>query len=279
MTNRKAELMNKLRLSMIINFTLTVMFMVLLGLYISDHNSNLRIQSDLENENEYLVNKVASIGQEKDEYYRGVRDDNIYLSTHGAILCYMVDILSEQNRLLSEVSQEQREELEKLNSRVELFDKYEYAILNELGDRTDITYDQIVYLEDLCENEIVDDPDLFLAWIMTESKGVEKATNANSTAKGYGQFLNSTSKWVYEDLYGEGKWKESVALDGNTNLNMMVYYVNYLYAKQDCNLYKAIDSYRGAHSEAYVAKINSYLSKTGKSLDSISSDLQKTATD
>ena len=107
---------------------------------------------------------------------------------------------------------------------------------------------------------------------MTESKGYEEAKNSTSSASGYGQFLTSTSKFVFENLcdFDDRKWSSKVALDGDTNMEMMVAYVEYLYEKKDGDLYAAIDSYRGAHSEAYIAKINSYLATKGKSLDSIS---------
>ena len=278
MTSKRKNLLNKLRLSMIVNFTLTVLVFILLGLYVGEHNFNVRVQDELSTENSELLSQVNSIATQKDEYYRNVKDDNMTLSTNGACLCYITNALSEQNEQLFNQFERVSKDLDILMKRSELFDKYEYAIIREEdGSRTDITYDQLLLLEDLCNNSVINDPDLFLAWIMTESKGYEEAKNSKSSASGYGQFLTSTSKFVFENLcdFDDQKWSSKVALDGDTNMEMMVAYVEYLYEKKDGDLYAAIDSYRGAHSEAYIAKINSYLATKGKSLDSISKELEK----
>lgn len=277
MTSRRKELLNKLRLSMIVNVTLLVCLMVMVMIYIKDHNTEVREQSRLSNENVELLNKVNSIAAEKDAFYTQVRNDNVLLSDNGAILCYISKVLSEQNKQLFEQNQAQLKELEMFRDRVELYDKYDYAIIGDDDKRTDITYDQLLLLEDLCNNSVVNDPDLFLAWIMTESRGVETAKNSSSSATGYGQFLTSTSKWVFENLcdFEDQKWSSKVALDGDINMEMMVAYVEHLYTSNNNNLYTAIDSYRGAHSDGYIAKINSYLATKGKSLDSISNELKE----
>ena len=84
--------------------------------------------------------------------------------------------------------------VENLSNLEELFDKYEYAIIDKYENRTDITYEQILTLEDLVKEYPINDTDLILSIIMTESRGIETAQNSESTAKGYGQLLNSTAK-------------------------------------------------------------------------------------
>ena len=104
---------------------------------------------------------------------------------------------------------------------------------------------------------------------MTESRGRENAQNVASSAKGYGQFLNSTSKFVYTQLMGEKNWTPSVALDGDVGLEMICEYINYLYEKCGRDLSATITAYRGCHDPGYVAKINSYLHKSGTSIQEL----------
>ena len=105
---------------------------------------------------------------------------------------------------------------------------------------------------------------------MTESNGVETAKNETSTAKGYGQFLDGTSRFVYTSLLNKSGWNSSVALDGNTNIEMMVAYIDYLYEKNNGDLYQIMKDYRGKQDiSGYVSKIDSYLAKANKSVKDI----------
>jgi hypothetical protein len=182
--------------------------------------------------------------------------------------------LDEQNKSLATSNEEYYNELVELRNRAELYDKYEYALINSTGDRTDITYDQLRNLSDLLEDYKVNDQDLILSWIMVESGGNEKIKNSSSSAKGYGQFLDSTSKYVYTNLLGYDDWDSSVALDGNINIQMMVAYINYLYDYSGNNLYATINNYRGCYDESYISKLNMYLANNDKSIDIIASNIK-----
>ena len=177
--------------------------------------------------------------------------------------------LDEENQSLVETNQTYYDKIAQYEQREELFNKYEYAIISS-GERTDITYEQLDTLEDLVEESSINDEDLILSWIMTESGGKEKARSTMSTAKGYGQFLDSTSKFVYTELLDRSDWNSSVALDGTTNLEMMVAYIDYLYEVNDGNLYEIIRDYRGKQDiDGYVASIDKYLENSGKSVHDI----------
>ena len=110
---------------------------------------------------------------------------------------------------------------------------------------------------------------------MGRAIGKATAQNASSTAKGYGQFLNSTSRFVYTQLMGEKKWSPSVALDGDIGLEMICEYINYLYEKSGKDLTRTITAYRGLYDPGYVAKINSYLKKSGTSISELNSEFKK----
>ena len=179
--------------------------------------------------------------------------------------------LDEQNKQLVQSNQEYYEELTEFREREELYDKYQFAMYHG-AQRTDITYDQLRTLETLVQDSPICDEDLILAWVMTESGGFETAKNPNSTAKGYGQFLDTTSKFVYSNLLNKDGWTANVAYEGETNLEMMVAYIDYLYELNNGDLYETIRGYRGIRNVAsYINKIDSYLAYNNKSIHQFAS--------
>lgn len=209
--------------------------------------------------------------------------ENIYLNAENMELVSKIDLyfdtalyfadasyaMDETNANLKEMISYQKEELVAYRSREELFDKYEYALYYG-GARTDITYGQIISLQEYCQekgysNDMVD---LVLAIAMKESTGHEKAYN-QSTATGYCQLLDSTAKFVYTKLEGNETYTHDDALDGEKNLKMCADYIDYLYNYHGKSVPKAIDSYRGAHVQSYINTINKYLSNNGLSISDI----------
>ena len=181
--------------------------------------------------------------------------------------------LEEMMVTLDEQNKEYKAQLVKFEEREELFDKYEYAIMRG-NNRTDITYDQLITLEQLVAESSIKDEDLILALIMTESGGNAGARNSTSTAKGYGQFLDGTAKFTYTQLMGKDNWYPEVALDGDVGLEMTVAYVDYLVDRYNNDLYGALRSYRGKQDiSGYVAKMDSFLSTKGKSVNDIAYSL------
>lgn len=152
------------------------------------------------------------------------------------------------------------------STRKELLDKYEYALFDRAGNRTDITYNQIRTAEEVCRENGVD-IDFVLSTIMVESAGKEDAKNALSSATGYGQLIKGTARHVYENLMGNGKgtYNHSMALDGDTNIKMVAAYIGELQRTSDSML-EVINRYRGLEDTSYVNKINSYLIESGKSV-------------
>lgn len=180
--------------------------------------------------------------------------------------------LDNENKVLVEACKSKDEIISEYEDREELFDKYEYAILDKNGNRTDINYSDIKMLNELCDekglnNETVD---LVLAIAMTESHGNENAKNDSSTATGFGQFLSGTGAFVYKELMGNNSYNHTqVAMSGTDNLEMMVYYIEYLDEEYNGNINEVINNYRGSNDPSYNRKLNEYLSTVGLSLDKI----------
>lgn len=184
----------------------------------------------------------------------------------------VVNELDKQAKNLVKLNEEYYEAIQTFEQREELFDKYEYAIIrSDEGTRTDITYGHLIDLEEIAKEKKID-TDLILSIVMVESDGNEKETSNESTARGFGQFLIGTGEFTYENLMKAGSYDHSYALNGKTNLTMMVYYIDWLRKIHDGNIYKMIKNYRGedgAILEDYISRINKYLSLKGKSVYSL----------
>lgn len=180
--------------------------------------------------------------------------------------------LNAENQTLISACQSKDQIIATYETREELFDKYEYTVLDDSGNRTDINYGDMKMLEDLCEEKGLNQEtvNLVLAIAMTESTGNENAKSNISTATGFGQFLSGTGEFVYTELMGNSNYNHAeVASSGTENLEMMVYYLDYLNENCDGNIGEVINKYRGLNDPSYKYKINRYLSSVGLSLAGI----------
>ena len=196
-------------------------------------------------------------------------NDAVLILSDVSEIAYQLD---QQNRTLNDDLNDALEKIKQYESREELFDSYEWALFRENGSRTDISYNDIVTLEELVdEKDLSDDTvDLVLAMAMTESNGNANARNISSSAVGLGQFLSGTGRFVYTSLMGNDVYNhQETASDSETNLEMMVYYLEYLDVKNNHNIERVISCYRGIESPTYKYKINSYLAKNDLSLATI----------
>lgn len=237
---------------------------------------------------------VSSMNDQKVEYESQIltlnNDHNDYvdqteyiynqLTSMSETITELTDIstkLDEENQQLKQDNLDLMDTVDEYQSREELFNKYEYALYDTQNKRTDITYNQLSNLETMLEDSNIKDTDLILAMIMTESNGNEKAQSAVSTAKGYGQILDGTSKFVYTKLLNNSGWNSSVALNGDTNIEMMVAYTDYLYDQNNGNLYEIIKDYRGKTDiTSYVRTIDTYLASADKSVQLVAQEIKAT---
>ena len=181
-----------------------------------------------------------------------------------------IDSLDQSNAKLISDNKSLDEKLKKFEKRKELYNKYEYAIYDESSKRTDLTYEQIATGEELMRKEGID-PDLLFGIIMTESNGDEKATSSISTARGYGQFLAGSGKYVYEKVLKLGTYNHNMAYNGTTNITMAAGYLGYLKNERGFSAYKAVKSYRGVEPTAYIKRIDSFIGTKGNSFAKIAS--------
>lgn len=179
--------------------------------------------------------------------------------------------LNKEVKASNKIVKNYKKQLDKLEKNKKLLSSYGWALYNEDRKKTDISFDNIINLQELVKKRGLDEDtvDLILSICMTESDGNTNCTNPESTARGLGQFLNGTGRMVYTQLMGHSGYNHDIAFDAQTNLDMMVYFLEYLNKKENGDIHAVIDRYRGLKSSSYKAKINSYLLKNNKSLASI----------
>lgn len=222
---------------------------------------DLNVQiTELQQENNSNSNELAYITLQRDNT----------LNLLSQVSSIAVDLDKSNTELSTEVEQLQTA-VDHYEKREELFDKYEWALMDGTK-KTDLTYEEIESLEQLVEEKGMtqDTTDLVISLAMQESRCSSNAENPKSTARGYGQILSGTGKMIYERLMGnpKGSYNHDIAFDSETNLTMMVYYLDYLATKYDCDINLVLNEY-GDGSPSYQAKLNRYLSKVGESCQTI----------
>lgn len=255
------------------NYIVMILFIIVISicnLYLYNQNNALYTQNNnLINNNSQLNNIISNNDSKYNELEsKYKRTYDLLCSTLNLVdsSVYLIQELNNENKELVNLYNQINNELNTLYDRVELFDKYEYAIMYN-NKRTDITYDQLILAEQVAEEHNLD-PNLLLGIIMIESNGNEDVVNKSSGATGYAQFIYSTGKYVYEVLMGNGRgtYTSEIAKNGDISIEMMGYYFEYLLQHYD-SLYVSLKSYCGDSSnngnftKLYMKKIDEYISE------------------
>lgn len=258
----------KLTLSLISMVGLFVTCVLLVGgLVVNNHILRTNLSAVNDQYDEALVDNQALI--EENLSLANTYNDAVLILSDVSEIAYTLD---KQNRSLNDDLKEAQDLIKEYQNREELFDEYEWALFRDNGERTDIEYNDIITLEDLVDEKDLSDEtvDLVLAMAMTESNGHANARNTDSSAIGLGQFLSGTGKFVYTSLMDNDTYNHStVASDSETNLEMMVYYLEYLDVENNHNIERVITAYRGIESPGYKQTINTYLANNNLSLATI----------
>lgn len=250
--------------------TIAILSLLMYAGYVSLYSMNLANQyATLSTEYTNLEKQYTTLTEKYDTISLQYETTVSAYDEHVDSLNEVIDELDTQNISLAKTNDQYYNELQAFSEREELFDKYEYAIYDKQHVRTDITYDRLKTAEDLCKEKGVD-IDYVLSTIMVESGGKETITNPNSTAAGFGQMLDSTATYVYENIMenGSGTYDHSMALDGDTNLNMTIEYIAYLQDRVSTP-YQLVERYRGVEDLEYIDRLNSYLIQKNKSVGSL----------
>lgn len=89
------------------------------------------------------------------------------------------------------------------------------------------------------------DPHIQFRLIGFESGFKYDNQNPASSARGYGQILRSTGRWIYEDELNLGKYNHKLAYDPYINIQMSTWYMSYLLKRNRGNVKRALMGYNG----------------------------------
>lgn len=149
-----------------------------------------------------------------------------------------------------------------------LFDKYSY-IADTAPENAGITIDLIAYNDELCKEADLN-PHLIWAIVDTESSYNPTAKNANSSARGLGQFLESTARTFYEDErflgHGEGSYDHDMITNPYLAVELMVEYLTYLRDTRGGDITSIITGYRGKNDTYYFNDLVSNMERAGSSI-------------
>jgi len=161
-----------------------------------------------------------------------------------------------------------KNELDTFRNRAELYDKYEYVLFYD-GKRTDMTYNLVSYGETIMKKENID-PNMLFGLVMVESRGVQKAQNSTSTARGFCQLINTTAKSLYENELNKGSYRHDYAFNGYINLELGAKLIASNMEQYKGNTYTTIQRYRGLQDvRYYYAAVDKFVSRGGTSLRQI----------
>jgi len=202
-----------------------------------------------------ISSKINNMNNLLDQYQINADNNKAMIDTNKKLsneLSLKENYINELNSSISKYDYENKSletELEKrdviislFSQREELHDKYNYAIIT--NERTDLTYGQIAF----AEQEMISrnmDPNLILELFKLESNFDETATSNFSTARGYGQFLGSTAKWIWEECLENGPYNHNMAFDGYVNIEMTAEYLGLNLQTYNGDIRKTLVAYNG----------------------------------
>lgn len=213
-----------------------------------------------------LINAILFLSNNEmtkinEELVNNNNEKDIQIKNLGTI----IDDLDSQLEEIAGINKSYVDELNELRTRSELYDKYEYAIMTEHGIRTELKYQEVKLGEDLMVEKGYN-PHLLFGTIMVESSANPEAVNETSDATGYGQFLDSTAEFVWNDLLGYDGYYSEIRKDGPSNILMMAEYYDYLYSTKG-STFEVIKQYSGNITNEgayrYLSKINDYTQQVG----------------
>lgn len=281
---REAKLVAQKRIKSLLALFSVLLIAIIVSMYVYINKQDFVIESQQEKvsnlyseivsakkENQLFAAKISVVEQKLEESVKiidGLQSTIIAQNKTISELDANIESLKSDNKALAKDNKALLKEVDELTDKINLYEKYKYAVYDKAGKRTDLTYDQLKTGEELMKEKGYD-PDLLFGMLMVESSGNEKAANRTSTARGYAQFLKGTGKYVYEDLckIGNNYNHNSHAMNGDVAIVMMASYLDHLYKLYNGNIIKVIQHYSGrslSSTYSYMNRINSYIKTVNK---------------
>lgn len=199
---------------------------------------------------------------------------------------YIVDLITEcdaANRTYHDRIVQHQLEVEAYKTRIEqletemfvdatssmyILKKYDYVIDVAPVDGG-VSYALLEHVDQRCKEKNVN-PHLVWGIVNIESSFDTRARNAKSDARGFGQFLKSTGKSIYENYLGLGPYNHDYAYDPYVGLEMIIEYLHYLTEYHRGNVISMIQNYSGDSGMSYYNKLASQMKRNGYDISVIS---------
>ena len=127
-----------------------------------------------------------------------------------------------------------------------LLTKYDY-VFDRMPSNSGITLSDIAYYDDMCKANNWN-PHIMWCIYWNESRFTAVIDNPVSSARGLGQILESTGRYIYTNILGLGTYDHSMAYDVRTNMMLTT---ELLYYYMDGGLAHAVASYSSDFSGEY----------------------------
>lgn len=139
--------------------------------------------------------------------------------------------------------------------------KYEYVI-RKAPANGGVSFGLLSHADRLCKEKNVN-PHLVWSIVEIESSFKSTARNTSSDARGFGQFLKSTAKSIYEKYLCYGTYNHEFAYDPYIGIEMIIEYLRYLEDYHNGNIVSMIQNYSGDSGMSYYNKLSAQMKRNG----------------
>lgn len=173
------------------------------------------------------------------------------------------------------------EELIIFRERSELYDKYEIAVMNTNNKRTDLSYNDIKYIEEFSLSKKIP-PSLMFYMMKLESNFNPKLQSSQSSARGLLQVIKGTGEYTHTKLMNKSisSYNHDDMFDPRINAEYSITYMDYLFDRSNGNVYEMMKRYSGGYSEfgigdRYHQLVEGHMKKFGYSLSKAQEEYNK----
>ena len=195
-----------------------------------------------------------SHGYEIEEVAQGYNDQIQLLESQLAEKASEIETLQAQ---LAEIQTEKEQDAEYVFSIAKKFD----YVIEEAPVDGGVTIDLLVYTDERCKEYNIN-PHLLWAIVDIESSYQAVIDNAHSSARGLGQFLESTARTFYEKYLQYGTYDHSYAYDPYISIDLIVEYLSYLQTNYH-DTKTMVRFYSGRSDDVYYSWVKSEMSPHG----------------
>lgn len=148
----------------------------------------------------------------------------------------------------------------------EIGNKYRY-IIDEVPEGSKLSLENLMLIDELASKYDIN-PHIVTSVFRIESGYDSNAKNPISSARGLGQFLESSGEYVYEDVLkmGDNYYHSVHAYDPAISITMTFGYLNHLMTTYDKSIWSALNNYSGG-APSYVQLVKNITSNRTRTAD------------